>query len=395
MKSLAILLILIPFFAGAQTGTPASANNQFAFSYFSQLDKFPGKNFCVSPYSISSAFAMTYAGAAGETQKEFQKVFGFGENDTSFHNSFGQLNASLLKNNSKDNTFSIANRLFQQKGSNLDKNFLGITGKAYNATPEAVDYKLSETTRQHINSWVQGQTHDRIKDLLPPGALSSDTRLVLVNALYLKCKWAHAFDKSNTTTQPFYGDKGAKSDCSLMYQRISARYISDKQFRAIELPYKDSTLSMVVILPSDDQVTLESVRKDFSAARYNELLNGMRYHEVYLYLPKFKTEFFTSLKKDLSKMGMTSSFSNAADFSKMSQEEDFYISDAYHKTFVEVDESGTEAAAATAVVMNLKSEKAIVAPVTFRADHPFIYLIRDRSTGAILFMGELHSPNAG
>lgn len=394
MKNILLTTTLLStIIATAQPNAAVTANNSFAFRYFTQLDKKTGKNFCVSPYSISSAFAMTYAGAAGETQKEFQKVFGFGANDSTFHSAFGKLNTSLLKNNNSTNTFSIANRLFPQQGMAFEKDFLGITKRFYTAQPEPLDYGQFEASREHINTWVEDQTHQRIKDLLPEGSITVDTRLVLVNALYMKCKWANGFKKENTTEQPFYGDKGKTEKVKLMSQELSAAYYSDKRIKAVELPYKDSELSMVIVMPSETQQPLDSIRSYFSEAKYNEMVSKMYYTDVNLLLPKFKTEFSTSLKNDLTKMGMPYSFSALADFSKMTKSAHLFISDAFHKTFVEVDEEGTEAAAATAVVMNVDSAVAVI-PQTFRADRPFIYLIRDRSTGAILFFGEMHSPAA-
>lgn len=397
MKRHLLFAALLPALAAtAQTSAPQALNN-FAFRFYDQLDKKQGANFCVSPFSIGSAFAMTYAGAAGETEQEFQNAFSFGANDSTFHSSFATLNKLINGYSGRDKMeLRTANKIYFEKTFPFEKPFLSTVSTNYGVSPEACDFKKNfESCRGTINSWVEDQTHKRIRNLLPAGSLTTDTRMVLVNALYLKAEWVSPFDSSRTHKEDFTGDDKKKNSVDMMQQTTGFRYANDDNFEVLDMPYKGNGLSMVIFLPANNK-SLDDVRSKFTETYYTKLISGgMRYQRTEVHLPKFKADYDVTLSKPLKAMGMKKAFTDFADFSGMRKPKDVCISEAFHKTFIAVDENGTEAAAATAVVMIQTTSVAPrpAPPVIFRADHPFIYIIRENSTGAILFIGEMHSPS--
>ncbi|HNV71729.1 MAG TPA: serpin family protein, partial [Candidatus Ozemobacteraceae bacterium] len=250
----------------------------------------------------------------------------------------------------------------------------------------------AEAVRKVINTWVAEQTRDRIKNLLPEKSLDSLTRLVLVNAVYFKGVWAQAFDKAETKPQAFFVDGKESVELPLMFRKMNSGYLKGDDYQALELPYQGNRLGMVVFLP-DAKDGLAAFEKKMTGEGLSKLL-GMLQHEkdIQVYLPKFTFSWGGGMKEHLQALGMKVPFEDNADFSGMTGKPDLKIDQVYHQAFVEVNEEGTEAAAATAVVMTEKGISFEIEPKLFRADHPFLFLIRDRETGTVLFMGRVTDP---
>lgn len=284
---------------------------------------------------------------------------------------------------------NIANALWGQRGYGFLKEFLELTKTNYGAGFNEVDFvKATEEARKTINTWVEKQTKDKIKDLIKPGILNALTRLVLTNAIYFKGNWVSQFDRKQTKDSPFYVKADKKVQMPMMYQKGDFKYMETHKLQALELPYVGSELSMVILLPKnvDGLVELQNL---LTLDTLNEWLRNLREQEVEVYLPRFKTTSEFMLAEVLASMGMPDAFSlPPADFSGITGNKDLFISAVIHKAFVDVNEEGTEAAAATAVVM----KKSVYMPRVFRADHPFIFLIRDVSSEGILFLGRLVNP---
>lgn len=377
----------------------------FALDLYAQLKAEEG-NLFFSPYSISTALAMTYAGAKGETAEQMADTLCFPEckgadspgwmrTTEQFHRAFGRVIERLNQQGEKgDYQLSIANALWGQKDYPFLDDFLQLNNDYYHAGLENVDFiNETEETRQQINKWVEDKTNEKIKDLIPQGALNALTRLVLTNAIYFKGDWAEQFDKDDTREQDFYVSPDKTIKTPLMYQKKEFRYGQTDTLQLLELPYKGDDLSMLVLLPKEKD-GLAALEDQLTAANLTEWQKRMRRPEVEVYLPKFKMTSEFGLSDTLAKMGMPDAFDIArADFSGMSGKKDLFISAVLHKAFVEVNEEGTEAAAATGVMMSLRSMP--MRPLVFRADHPFVFIIKDNHTGSILFVGRVVDPTTG
>ncbi|MGC8970739.1 MAG: serpin family protein [bacterium] len=385
-------LLLIPniTLGNNDVNTLVSGNNAFALDLYRRLSTEKG-NIFLSPYSISSALSMTYAGAKGETAKQMAKVLRFTLPQEKLHQAFYDL-AKLLQSNTKDYRLSIANALWGQKGYKFLQEFIDITNKYYDAGFKEVDFIndiAREETRQMINKWVEDKTNGKIKNLLGPRDLNELTRLVLTNAIYFKGKWESQFDPKNTKDMPFYISEKVKVDIPMMYQKSEFNYKEDKDVQVLEMPYTGKDLSMVIILPKPD-VPLSKVERSLTTKKLKNWLSTLSKREIEVYIPRFKMEKRFVLNDPLQKMGMVDAFDMIkADFSGMTPKPDLHISSVIHQAFIEVNEEGTEAAAATAVIM---ATKAVIMPTIFRADRPFIFFIRDLRSGSILFMGRLVEP---
>ncbi|MHC4989294.1 MAG: serpin family protein [Planctomycetota bacterium] len=407
------------------------SNTDFAFDLYTQLKDAEG-NLFFSPYSISTAMAMTYAGAKGETEKQIAKTLHFPvvpyfDSDPfqrGYCNLIKQLNAQGQKG---DYQLLIANALWAQKDypfRNIPEgfeSFLGWAKNGYKAGLENVDFvNETEKSRQKINRWVEDKTNDKIKNLIPKGALNALTRLVLTNAIYFKGDWAEQFDKDDTQDEDFFVSADKTVKAPLMYQKEDFKYGQTDTLQLLELPYKGDDLSMLILLPrrldsegnaipstlpsievirGRNQETLKPKTTSFSLSKVEDQLTAenlaewqkkMRKQEVEVFLPKFKMTSQFGLSETLAKMGMPDAFDSLkADFSGMTGNKDLFISAVLHKAFVEVNEEGTEAAAATGVMMELSM--ALEGPV-FRADHPFVFVIKDNNTKSILFVGRVADP---
>ncbi len=368
-------------------------NNRFAFELYHRLSGAEG-NLFLSPYSISTALAMTSAGARGKTAEEMQEVFHFPP-QAELHPAVAalrhEINGAAGK---KKYQLSTANALWGAKGYAFRPEFLKLVKDDYGAELTDLDFAGdTEGARRTINTWVEKETQDKIKDLIARGVLSSDTRLVLTNAIYFKGMWEQPFRKDRTQDQPFRAAGGAKPKVPLMYQVAHFGYTETDDFQALQLPYAGKELALLVLLPKKDD--LAGLEKRLSADLVAGVVAKLANEEVIVNLPRFKTTAEFELSDALKAMGMPLAFSNAADFSGMtaSQQESLMLSKVIHKAFVDVNEEGTEAAAATAVIARPTAAVFRPKPVpVFRADHPFVYLIRDVRNGSVLFLGRLADP---
>lgn len=371
--------------------TIVSGNNNFALELYKRLSLEKG-NIFFSPYSISSALAMTYVGAKGETAKQMARVLRFTLPQERLHQGFNEL-SRLLQSNTKDYQLSIANALWGQKDYRFLKEFIDLTNKYYDAGFKEVDYTNAtarEETRQMINKWVEEKTNGKIKDIIKRDDIDDLTRLILTNAIYFKGKWELQFDPKNTRDMPFYVSENVKLDIPMMYQKGRFNYGEDNEVQILEMPYAGKDLSMVIILPKLN-IPLPKIERALSAKKLETWMSTTSEREVEVYIPRFKIEKRYILNEILKRLGMVDAFDMIkADFSGMTPKPDLYITSVIHQSFVEVNEEGTEAAGATAVIMGTKM---VTMPVIFRADRPFIFLIRDKRSGSILFIGRLAEPS--
>ena len=376
----------------------SEAANRFAFNLYGQLKGEAG-NLFFSPQSIQTALAMAYCGARGETGRQMASVMGFQE-DRPIRPEWmaaacGEFLAALRADGKpRAYELSAANALWGQKGYGFLPDYLALLDRSFGAGLKEVDFAADpEGSRQTINAWVEKETRDRIKDLIPPGLLQPLTRLVLVNAIYFKGTWAIPFKKDATADGDFFVAAGQKVQAPLMNRTGYFGYYDGGQWKALEMPYKGNELAMVILLPA--QVDgLPQMEKDLAAGKVlGDLAANLKTREVRVTVPRFKTTASILLGKTLAAMGMPLAFDpSQADFSGMNGgKEPLWIGEVVHKAFVDVNEEGTEAAAATAVVM-LGAAMRMDEPPVFRADHPFIFLIRDKKSGCILFMGRLANP---
>ncbi|MBN2578276.1 MAG: serpin family protein [Pirellulales bacterium] len=372
-------------------------NNAFAFDLYRQLGKEPG-NLFFSPASVSIALSMAAAGAKGETQKEMLKALHVGQDAILSH--VDDAYRRLLDDwNSAGKKFKfhlhVANRLWGQEGFSFVPGFLTLTKQQYGAELGRVDFETqAEAARREINQWVAEQTAEKIKNLMPPGSVTAATRLVLTNAVYFKGDWMSPFKRSATRDGVFTVSSAEKLKTPFMRQTSRFGYAENDAVQALELPYVGFRLAMVVLLPRKID-GLAEVEKTLDAKSLEKLLSGMEHQEVRVALPKFKLETPSiKLNGPLEKLGIRKAFTTNADFSGISTEEKLFISGVYHKAFVDVYEEGTEAAAATGMGMAMAAPPPQAPPPVFRADHPFLFLIRDVQNGAILFLGRLEKPRS-
>ncbi len=366
-------------------------NNQFAFDLYHQLAQAPGNKF-FSPYSISTALGMTYAGARGNTAKEMAKSLHFTVDNERLHPAFGELIRRVNGTEKKRNyELAVANGLWAAKGFSLEPAFLRVTQTDYQAGLENADFMgNAEGARQRINGWVEDRTNKKIADLIPKGLLQSTTVLVLVNAIYFKGDWAAPFAKEATKPDDFALSGGATIRVPMMNQKIVANYMANPDFQLVELPYKDNEVSIVLILPRKKD-GLAQVENKLSVRSLKEALALVNAANLQVAMPRFKMTETFSLGGELAKMGMQEAFQrDRADFSGMSKGGRFSLSEVIHKAFVDINETGTEAAAATAVHVADKSKSGELVP--FRVDHPFLFLLRHNATGSILFLGRVSDP---
>jgi serpin B len=373
----------------------AEGNNQFAIKLFHELPN-SKTNFFYSPFSIRTALAMTYAGSKKETASQMAKVLGFTEGDD-IHQSLGTFIKDLTKpdENSKVDIV-IANALWGQKGFPFLPEFKALNKKYYDGGMEEVNFAQSEETAKLINDWVEKQTWEKITNLVPPGILNKKTKLVLTNAMYFKEAWNQPFTATATENSPFYAEGGNTPTVPIMFNLQTYSYGENEEAQWLEIPYQGHRMTMAIFLPKKKD-GLPDFEKKLNGNSLDKLLSSSKYSMVKAYIPRFKVTSNTPVTKPLKKMGMELPFQpGRADFSgmaKLPKGEDLYISDVLHKAFVSVDEKGTEAAAATAVIMKMhRAAVSAALPMTFRADHPFLFLIRHKETGVILFMGHVANP---
>ncbi len=373
-----------------------SGNSEFAFDLYQAIRGEEG-NLFYSPYSISVALAMTYAGARNETEQQMADTMHFTLPQDQLHPAFNWLDLELAKRgegaqgkDSEPFRLNIVNAIWGQKDYGFQDEFLDTLAENYGAGLRVLDFmKDAEKARVTINEWVADQTEDRIEDLIPEGLVDAMTRLVLTNAIYFNASWKHAFEEDSTYDGTFYLLDGSETTVPLMFRAEQYGYAEGDGYTAVELPYDGDELSMVVIMPDIDE--FEAFETSLTAGRVAAIIGDIEYTQVALTMPKFEFESELNLSDTLIDMGMPIAFGAGADFSGMTGSRDLYISDVLHKAFVGVDEAGTEAAAATAVIMY---ESAAPEETEVRVDHPFMFLIRDIETEAILFVGRVMNPAA-
>ena len=374
----------------AELGEVVDGNNAFAVDVYDWMAAADDGNLFFSPFSITSALAMTYAGAAGDTATDMETVLHITLPSGQFHKELGDLTRDLDGERDRGYELSIANRLFGQTGYTFGQDFLDINADDYGAPLDELDYAADpEAAREHINTWVAGQTHDMIEELLAPGVITEDTRLVLANAIYFNATWASQFELEDTYDQGFVLADGGQVTVPMMHQHteIDCAFFHEDGVSVASLPYTDDELSMVLIVP-DDVDGLPDVEAQLDAGTLEAWIAGTTPQEVDLAMPRFELEHKLSLKDTLTDLGMGSAFESTADFTGIT-DTGIYIADVIHEAVVRVDEEGTEAAAATAVVM----EDTAVMDDRILADHPFLFLIRDDLTGTVLFMGRVTDPS--
>lgn len=389
-KLMMVLLCGATAWAGDDMTQLAQDNNAFALDLFQQLRAEPG-NLFFSPYSISTALAMTAGGARGTTEKQMSAALHFSLDRQRLHPAFADLQATLNKIQKSGRVqLNIANSLWPHTKHPFLADYLDLTRRCYGVGITPLDYEhAADAAAASINRWVENQTRGKIKNIIPPGTLDALTRLVLVNAIYFKGNWEHPFQKEYTQSALFLLATGMEVPAPLMHQSRECRYGAADGLQLLELPYAGDELSMLVLLP-EKTAGLANLEKNLTAAQLRVWTLRLRRLEVNVFLPKFKMTAKFELSRVLAALGMKDAFSDTADFSGMDGRRDLFISAILHKAFVDVNEEGTEAAAATAPVLSIMAVRA--APPTFRADHPFLFLIRENSTGSILFFGRVADP---
>jgi serpin B len=379
----------------------AAAANAFAMGFWAEVGEAEQGNLIVSPTSVHMALSMVFAGAGGETADQMAAVLGAGDDPSAFHAAVGTMLSRWNDPERDDYELAVANRLFAEQSYTWQEPFLALTGDTYGAPLDPVDFRgAADPARVRINEWVKEATRGRIEDLLPEGSVNSATRMVLTNAVYFLGDWVHPFDVDRTRDRTFYAPAGER-EVPMMHQREKLAYAEADGVQVLELPYVGGEFDMVIALP-EAKDGLAAVEASLSEGALDEWTEGLTERTIDLAMPRFELEPPEPMKLSdvLIPMGIEDAFAEAeADFSAMADPSEnegtpLFVAEVFHKGFVAVDEEGTEAAAATGAVMETRS-----APpeppdlVEFVADHPFLFFIRDRETGAILFMGRLADPS--
>ena len=388
--------VAVPDVGEAHLSDLVDGNTEFALDLYQEL-RGGGGNLFYSPYSISVALAMTYAGARGETAQQMADTLHYILAGDDLHAAFNALDLELasrggVAEEQDEDRFqlSIANSIWGQSGYSFLPEFLDVLGQNYGAGLRLLDFvNDTEESRLAINDWVSDETESKIEDLLQPGVLTQDTRLVLANAVYFNGSWLLPFLEGNTANGVFHLLDGGEATLPMMNQTEMFGYAQGDGYQVIELPYTGREASMLILLPDEDR--FEEFEGSLDGERLETALQGLESQNVALAMPRFSFDARLSLGDTLAEMGMPDAFGGDADFSGMTGNRDLFIGAIEHKAFVSVDEVGTEAAAATAVVM-LESERP--SPVEVVIDDPFIFVIRDTETGTILFVGRVADPSA-
>ncbi|XP_044151602.1 serpin B6-like [Bufo gargarizans] len=389
-----------------------TSNNTFAVNMYKKLIQHAHNNIFFSPMSMASALAMILSGANGNTEFQIANVLNF-QKPSGKKGCHSQISdgiqiqnvpqifkefSSSINEASNSYTLTIANRLFSEKSFQIIEEYSKLLEKYFQAEVQAVDFlQAAETSRTLINNWVEKQTDGKIKDILAPGSIDSLTKMVLVNAIYFKGNWNTKFPEENTEQKPFKMSKTKSKLVPMMFQRnkFNISYIEELETKVLELPYVDEKLSMILLLPDeikDNSTGLEKLEKELNYEKLKAWTNPdmMDKTEVELELPRILLEEKYDLKSYLTEMGLGDLFNaDKADLTGISKKDNIYLSDIFHKAFVKINEEGTEATAATAAVVTIRSR-----PVAerFQADHPFVFLIRENKSGAIIFLGKYSFP---
>ncbi len=387
-----------PDVPAADVSALTEGNRAFGFDLYQLLAERGGDdNLFFSPYSISLALAMTYAGARTETEAQMGEALQFALSQDRLHPAFNALDQELARRGEgaegKDDAgfrLNIANAIWGQRNYEFLDAFLDVLAENYGAGLRLLDFASGpEEARVTINDWVSEETEGKIEDLIPQGAIDPLTRLIVTNAIYFNAAWAHPFQEGATSDGSFTLLSGDRVTVPMMRQTESFGYAAGDGYQAVELTYDGDEMSMVIVLPDADD--FQAFELSLDGERMEGILDELARREVSLTMPRFEFDSEFSLSRALADLGMPAAFSSEADFSGMTGGKDVFISDVLHKAFVSVDEEGTEAAAATAVVMKALSMPQ--EPISLTLDHPFFFLIRDMETGTILFVGRVLDPS--
>lgn len=395
-RLLFILMLLLPMTINAQEDSLVDNNTDFAFDLYQSVQAQESGNFMFSPYSISQAFALVYSGAAGDTATQIQDALHFLPQDE-LPDAFAALTEDLTTReypfiegeDVSPLTLNIANALWGQEGYPFNQDYLTLMESAYGAGIREVNFvQDAESARQTINDWVSEQTNQRIQNIIPSGAVDELTRLVLTNAIYFKASWQSEF--TSTQDADFTLLDGSTVTVPMMQNQFGYAFAQGDGFTAVELPYLGGDMSMIALLPDE----FEAFEDDLTAESFREIVDALSYDGmVRLFMPQFEYEFTLPLNGHMQSLGVVDAFDpDAADFSGLADsDEPLFISSALHKSFIKVDEEGTEAAAATALIVGTTSFNP-QEPLEIRLDRPFIYAIYDRETGSVLFLGRVMNP---
>jgi serpin B len=366
-----------------------AGNTQFALDLYRVLFD-AEQNLFYSPYSISQALAMTFAGARGETARQMAQALHFSLPQAQLHHAFNALDQALASRAEREDvSLHNVNAIWGQQGYAFLNTFLDTLAENYGAGMRLLDFRKAEQARCTINQWVSDQTQRRIQELLPPNSVSGATALVLTHAVYFKAAWQQPFFEAYTKNKPFSLLDGSRISVPTMSQRAWLGYAEEPGVQVVELPYAGNGLSMVILLP--EQGRFESFARSLDGQKVAALLERLEWSGVALTMPRFRFDAAFGLKQALMTLGMVEPF-GAANFSGMDGTRELFIDQVYHNTFVAVDEAGTEATAATAVVMNRKSGPPLQHEVS--VDRSFVFLVRDIDTGTVLFLGHVVNPAA-
>ncbi len=384
--------LLAPLTSVAANGI-AEDNSRFATELYQRMQNAqPGKNVFYSPLSISTALAMTYAGSRGETESQIAAALHFRATQDELHQNYAELLASLK--GGEGYTLNMANALWGQSGYGFREEFVSLADSRYQGGFRQLDFSGdTENSRLTINRWAEENTSGKIKELLRQGDINFLTRLVLTNAIYFKGDWETSFDVKMTRPQPFKRADGSMVEAAMMRQSESFAYLENEELQALELPYKGKDIAMLLLLPK--QGDLNDFAATLAPGKIKELRAAMRLRQVDVELPKFKfaARYYLDNPDLLPALGMRDAFDKSrADFSGLNGRKDLCISHVIHQAVIEVNEQGSEAAAATAVVVGLKSMP--LRPASFKADHPFVFLLLHKPSDSILFLGSLNDPSA-
>jgi len=366
-------------------------NNSFALDLYAQI-RFGRNNLFLSPYSLSLVLAMAYAGARRETARQMAQALHFTEDQEQLHLGFTALEAVFLRVQAGDDVqLSAANSLWPRVGHDLVHDYVALLIACYGGLVKPLDYDNPEAARRTINRWVEDRTGGRIQNLIRQGDLSALTLLVLASAIYFKGDWASQFDPALTSDTPFWVTTGEAVTVPMMAQTEPFPYAEGEGYQAVELPYDGGELSMVILLPRAGQ--FETFESSLDAGRVSGILRDLHQEDVRLTMPKFTFDSSFRLAQTLSDMGMPDAVVyQVADFSGMDDSRELFIGEVIHKAFVSVDEAGTEAAAASAVVLPAAARES-ARPMEVTVDRPFVFLLRDIETGTILFIGRVVDPS--
>jgi len=365
------------------------SNNSFAFDLYSKFSEAKG-NLCISPFSIYTALAMTYAGARNSTEKQMKDAMHISLTQSEFHQSFAQLHKQITAIlQETDIELLLANSIYPYDKYSLLEDFVTCLKENYEAIVTPLDYNDFETARKFINQWVDGKTKSHIPELIPGGVLDQLTRLVLVNAIYFKGLWEKKFDKQDTVNSPFQVSNEKFVTIPMMRQKSKFRFTEDNQSQILELPYQGESLSLIIVLPKEKD-GLAQLEKSLSQDNLSKWLTRLFQDTVDVHLPLFKIKSNFNMNETLISMGMPAAFDmDRADFSGMDGTKELSIQHVFHQVTVDVNEEGATTTAATAVVMMFRG---LPQEYQFHANHPFIYLLRENKTGSILFIGRVVNP---